>query len=724
MDAQDLNKLLEKADDKLSIFADSEILNRYEFNLVELITLIDIFLSNEEKLKLFDYTHFQQLSSSTKAVILSVISDENILLKVLHNNIITNNFENYEIVHIIENMSDTSKKQLLNDQTFIEKHQLPNYELEHIVSSLNDSTKLEVLMDLNLTTNILHLANYQITNLIKELSSDEDKSKVLEIYPFENYDKVNILMAFSNNNKLDILLTEKGFNKYNKLDLLQTFDIKTLLKFFAEHKEFCYENNIHPYEIIYYLNTEMQKDFITNLDNCNLTLSEKREILATLKEETKQSIDTSNFSEEYKTALSMKTNNSTTRIILDLERNLKDYEGLDNLLSINAEEFTENERAKFLKLCDICPDLEVISTLNHSVQYISTTSEYKEAEEWISSIVQKLKPEYSKAQKMAIIDNAIGKKISYSPDFDTEVFNKSDCRTLWKIISSGYGVCNGIAKVEQYIFNRIGIESEFVSSENHAFLKIKNIELPLANGEVVTGNTILDPTWNLTSHRFNGKPNNFCISYEQARKSDIDINGVDHNCHKNDEELQDATLSLDELSLRNLFTSVGLADKYGNFPIKSLIEQSKLLDTFYANQIEHNINTQFLLLKQTCPEFATCQNSSMTILSGILLDNENLKFNKCVVNRVYNRNDEEKKPVLFTYIDSDELGKKFYFASKEEGQFIELPQEEFINKFECYEEDLKITNGIRPWETSEQIKGNTDLSRDSGKIVAQEEEER
>ena len=48
--------------------------------------------------------------------------------------------------------------------------------------------------------------------------------------------------------------------------------------------------------------------------------------------------------------------------------------------------------------------------------------------------------------------------------------------------------------------------------------KIKDIELPLANGESVKGNTIIDPTWNLTSHRFGGKPNNFCISYEEARK--------------------------------------------------------------------------------------------------------------------------------------------------------------------------------------------------------------
>ena len=153
--------------------------------------------------------------------------------------------------------------------------------------------------------------------------------------------------------------------------------------------------------------------------------------------------------------------------------------------------------------------------------------------------------------------------------------------------------------------------------------------------------------------------------------------------------MQDATLYLDEKSLRGLFTSVGLADRDGQFPIKDLLEKSKLLDEIYANQPEQNISKQFLLLRQTCPEFATCQNSSMSILSDVLLSNDNLRFNKCVVNRVYNRSDEEKRPILFVYINSNELGNKFYFANKDEGQFVELPQEEFIKQFECYEEDLK-----------------------------------
>lgn len=452
------------------------------------------------------------------------------------------------------------------------------------------------------------------------------------------------------------------------------------------------EKNIHPYEVIRKLDTKEQKDCVANLDNLNLTLNEKREILATLKEDVKSSIDTTNFPEEYKSALNMQMKEYGREITLDLEKNLEDYRGLDNLIRINPEEFTEEQRAKFIKVCDICPNIKVISNINYvigSFACTSTASEYKEAEEWINSIIDNLNPEYLKAQKMAIIDNAIGKKISYSPDFGTEVFNEEDCRALWKIISSGYGVCNGIAKVEQYMLSRVGIESEMISSGTHTFLKIKDIELPLANGEIAKGNTIVDPTWNLKSHRFGGKPNNFCINYEQARKNDIDIEGKDHNCHKNDEQLQDATLNLDEQSLRELFTSVGIADKNGQFPIKDLLEKSKQLDEFYANEPEQNISEQFLLLKETCPEFTTCQNSSMSMLNDVLLNNENLNFNKCVVNRVYNRTDKEKRPVMFVYIDSDELGKKFYVANKDEGQFVELEQEEFTRQFECYKKDLK-----------------------------------
>lgn len=122
---------------------------------------------------------------------------------------------------------------------------------------------------------------------------------------------------------------------------MQTLDTKTLSEFLVEHKEFCSKNGIFPYEIIYKLDTEQQKEIVTNLENINLTLNEKREILATLKTDVKQSLDITNFSEEYKSALSIQTTEYGGKVILDLERDLEDYRGLDNLMSINPEDFME-----------------------------------------------------------------------------------------------------------------------------------------------------------------------------------------------------------------------------------------------------------------------------------------------------------------------------------------------------------------------------------------------
>ncbi len=662
--------------------------------------------------------------SDDKVKVFALISDPKTKLQLLIDDEIAIGLDNFEVIDIIHSLDDDGKKQLLGNSDFIEKHKISTQQLEDIIISLSQEFRAELLTDNDFIVNTLHLTNPQIAALTSLLPDEDLKLKMLEIYPFQNYLKVGIIRTLSTENKLDILLGKKLSGTNSIVQVLSSFDIESLCDFLLNHKDFCTQNNIRPYNISIILDSDSQKHFVEKLECLNLTLNEKREILATLSPDTKLLINTTDYPEEYKIALSMQILRYDERIIWDPDRNVEDYRGLDNLMQVNPEQFDEKQKAKFMRLCDVCPNMEVANSLSDLVYMLSTVSEYKEAEEWISSLINSLEPSYSKAQKMAVIDNAIGKKISYSPDVGTEVFSPTNCRALWKIITSGYGVCNGIAKVEQYILSRVGIESEIVSSSNHSFLKIKNVELSLANGETINGNTILDPTWNMTSHRFGGKPDNFCISYEEARKQDIDEDGKDHCCHKNDEKLKDVTLSLDEQSLRNLFASVGLADKDGKFPISSLIDKSKKLDEFYAKQPDKNINAQLLLLAKYYPEFATCQNSSMRILKDILFANKNLEFSKCVVNRVYSRSDEQKRPVLFVYMDSDELGKRFYFADKDNGQFVELPQEEFTQQFECYAQDLKNMNGLRPWESEEPQKPIADLTRSSGRIITSEGEER
>ena len=260
---------------------------------------------------------------------------------------------------------------------------------------------------------------------------------------------------------------------------------------------------------------------------------EKRQILATFNTEVKNILVSSVTDEDYLSAISVKTDDNN-RVIIDFDIDPNNYCDLDKLININPKQLSNEDRETLLHICEICPDIKINDDIGLT---FSTAKEYKNSEQWITSTIQKINPEWSDIQKIAFIDNAIGKKISYSPDFDTESFSPEDSRALWKIIDSGYGVCNGITQIEQYILNRIGIETEIVASDVHSFLKLNNIELPTSNGEMIKGNTLLDPTWNLASQRYGAKPENFCISYEEIRKHDIKDNGEDSLSHKNDDVL-------------------------------------------------------------------------------------------------------------------------------------------------------------------------------------------
>ena len=54
---------------------------------------------------------------------------------------------------------------------------------------------------------------------------------------------------------------------------------------------------------------------------------------------------------------------------------------------------------------------------------------------------------------------------------------------------------------------------------------------------------------------------------------------------------------------------------------------------------------------------------------------------------------------------------------------IGISEEEFVRRFECYDMDLEKSNGIRPWESNEKAKKDTDLSRSSGTIEASQNPE-
>lgn len=683
MNSQELKNLLEKTEDKLNIFTNPEIINQFSSHLYEFIKLINDCLSDTEKLNLFSNEYFQNLNSFRKEQIINSVSDDNIKFCMLSSPSVLSGFSTGEIVSIIKKSSEELKTKILTNQ--------------------------------DLVSNVLNLKEYQISNLVETLSSDESKLGILKTTQISAYHIAEIACTLKDENKLKFL-SDSDFNKSDIIKILASFEPDFLCDFIDQNKEFFNKHRIDPYEVTFKLSLDKQKELVSKLMSLNLTTAEKKEILATLNSEVKKDLDLSILPKEYHAAVGVETDKYTGRVIIDFDKNPNDYLDLDNIIEVNALHLTKEEKEKFLNLCKICPNLTVLNDFDNILFCPSTVNEYIQAESWIQSIISSLNPEFTPAQKLAVIDTAIGKKISYTPEFGTEVFSHTDSRALWKIISSGYGVCNGVAFVEQYMLNQVGIQSELIGTGGHAFLKIKDIELPLADGSTIKGDTIVDPTWNLSSNRFGGKPQNFCISYEQARKNDIDASGTDHLCHKNDKALQDVTLGLDDKSLRALYTSVGIADKDGQFPILSFLNKSKEIHTTYANNPEEDIHKQFTLLSTTHPDFATCPNSSMAILSGNLLGDSNLQFKKCVVKRVYDRNDKAKKAVLYVYVDLENIGERFYFGDKSTGQMVQISKKDFEEKFECYDTDLKKENGIRPWESSTKQEESKDLSTSSGKI--------
>ena len=597
-----------------------------------------------------------------------------------------------------------------------------NLKIEEEWNKLEDEEKVEIIMDTTFIREEMSKAmfDFDFINLINGLTSDILKSQIIERMKLNDSDKRKIIVSFSKEGKIKAIIDGIISEEHEIKRVLETLDVESLVFVFKEYRSALKKNGIQPFEIIKELDGEQQKVFVESfLEKSDLSDDDKKRILVFLNEDIKGTIDTSKFSDEYMNALELQTDGN--KIVIDLDRKTEDYSGYDDLIYIWPEKYSEEQREKFIKLCQVCPDLSVYSKKFSGI-CMSTGKEYIEGEKWIQSIIDKLKPEYSTAQKIAIIDYEIGNRVSYSPDEGTEIFSDTDCRALWRIICSGYGICNGIADVEHYIFKRAGIESEIISSDGHAFLKLNNIEVPLANGGTIVGNTILDPTWNLAAHRFGGKPENFFISYEEARKHDIS-KGKDYKCHKNDEKLSDATLNLDEKSLEMLFASVGLANQNGVFPIDNMLRESKALHEKYAENPEQDIQQQFELLSRVCPEFATCQNSSMGIIANNLLNDENLQFDKCVVERVFDKQDQEKRPVMYVYIESEELGRKFYYADKDKGQMIGLSEAEFIQRYECYDMDLEKSNGVRPWESKEKEKRDVNLSRSSGTVGVEQKME-
>ena len=77
MNIQEMQELLDKTEDKFSVFADRDKLKNSEFSVNELVDVIYKYLSEDEIVNLFSLPHFKTLKPNIKYAIIKNLSDQN-----------------------------------------------------------------------------------------------------------------------------------------------------------------------------------------------------------------------------------------------------------------------------------------------------------------------------------------------------------------------------------------------------------------------------------------------------------------------------------------------------------------------------------------------------------------------------------------------------------------------------------------------------------------------
>lgn len=503
MKIEELKNKIENSQNKLSIFLDTNyILSCEGITYNELVELVNTYLDDIQKQELFSNDLYSNSPVSCRVKILNSIGDQSIRLRYIKDKKIMDGISSYEVVNIIKSFPDDFKIQILRDISFLKQYDVNTYNIEDVIKYLSEEKRIELLKEKDFLSSDLGLDNFNLTRIISTFDKVENKTEMLNTYDLESYQKLDILKTFPINEKIQTILKNTYNLEIRELtELTSSLDTESLINFLNSNEEFLKEKNISIEDVTRRLDKQSSIELVSKLDLLNCSQIEKNMVLATLNEEAKKEVSRENLSKEEKDMLEIKKTNLLHKpkdsynnglLEVNLDEDVEKFKGLDKYVIINPKHLSKTQLENFCKLCDICPNMQIADDIGISS---STVEEYKKGELWITQVLGKITDEMTDIEKIAIIDNEIGKKISYSPDFDTETFKEGDARSLWKIISTGYGVCNGISQVACYMLGRVGIDAKMVSGEHHSFVKLSNITIPREDGTSITGNTILDPTW-------------------------------------------------------------------------------------------------------------------------------------------------------------------------------------------------------------------------------------
>lgn len=707
---KDLEKF-EKLDNKIDVFQNIQDVLKYADTIGDFIELFK-YLTDEEKYEVIQKDYYLKLDGICKLQTLESIKDKSIVEKIIFNDELRNKIVDDRIFgRLISSFSKEKSAELFKGNKIILNYNIPEFTINNVINKLDDNDKKEILSD-NKFVEELKLDDGDISTILCSIKDDSFKDAYLKEHESMEKYKMSIIDSCSDDRKIEAVLHREAFS--DEL-LLATLSHDKLKEFISNNKSFMQEHNLTGFQILRHMHGQELLENLYKIDDFDIAETEKKAIVAILSDDVKELIDKTKIDDKYVELLGHDTCNEIfwgfQGIVPDLQRDLSIYEGMDKYLYINPYD-KDYKLEDIIKLSKYCPNIEISDMLKIEK---STLQEYIEGETWVNNVISQIQPDWTDIQKLAFIDNQVGKRISYTPNDETEVENKDDERCCFKIMADGYGVCIGVAAVEKYILHKVGIESEKIGTDNHAFLKVKNIELPTENGPV-TGDTLVDPTWNLANQRFNARPECFCVSYEELREDDIDDAGKDCLAHKSEEleKIKDDLIYLDDSNLRKVYKSIGLLKEDNTFQISDLMEKIEEINES-SNSIKEQLTNRMEALKEYCPDFAHAINSTTKILHGIVLESsDKFNYDRGIVSRVYDKSDKQKEPVLFTYFNLGQSGELFYYADKEKNSMIPLTAEQFENRFECYERDKEKYDNKNMWRSSKTVK--TSKERDTGNI--------
>jgi hypothetical protein len=264
MEKEDLIKKIELSNNKLSIFADTKEIEKYDLDEVTLLNLINRFLTDNEKTKLFEFEYFKRAPANVIRDIVYSISEDKLKVYVLldvflKDKKLLEKTGKIEMIKIIKSLNDDQKMQILKSKNF-EKFDLEKHDIEAILESMTDETKKTVLKDEDLLAKHLKLRKNSIIGIINSIKSDEIK---LDIIDEIGIDKLLVsLSGISYENKRKVLLENRyNMNKEQIVWLISSMEVDSLIEFLNENQKFLSENKIKAYEIIYELGLDEKKQY-------------------------------------------------------------------------------------------------------------------------------------------------------------------------------------------------------------------------------------------------------------------------------------------------------------------------------------------------------------------------------------------------------------------------------------------------------------------------------